>query len=381
MGAGADTCRQAQDRQRTGCCMPGIASLGKERPMKSLCLSCLVVTAGVVATAAGAGRPTGAETAPPEGLYDRIAWAYMDGQWEELASALTAANRSGASLTPPQRADVAYVREALAECRPAWWLSCKSERKTAIRQMLWGKPFLATFDPTAKDGMNIRFAPSPRVLTLKWNGTEMDSRDKGEYGFLHGDMVNVSTWGTLGTAQVYALVPMDTLRSTDERSQLRLQRFLRFRSNVTSLYHSGPPGRRYALHIYLAAFLDKYGKGPLAGCRRAVGAMLLCELLKEPSRYPSLALPKSLAAEDAEKQLGRHFKFRIGRNNHWTIAEDRSYREALKAFVGANSNVLDTESVILPNGLAFSLDDEKDASLRPKRDAWIKSRFDAARGE
>ena len=325
-----------------------------------------------MATAAGAGRP--------DGLYDRIAWAYMDGQWEELASALTAAERSGASLTPSERADVAYVRQDLAECRPAWWLSCKSDRKTAIRHMLWGKPFPATFDPAAKQGLNMRFGRSERTATLKWNGTEMDSRDKGEYGFLLGDMVNMSAWGMLGTAQVYASVPMDTLRSADERSKMRLQRFLTFRGNVTSLYHSGPPGRRYALHIYLAAFLDRYGKGPLAGCRRAVGAMLMCEVLREPSRYPSLALPKSLAAEDAEKQLGRHFKFRIGRNSHWTIAEDRSYGEALKAFVGANGNVLDTETVILPNRLAFSLDDEKDASLRPKRDAWIKSRFDAARG-
>ena len=349
--------------------------------MKSLCLSVLFVTAGVVATSAGARRPTGAETAPPDGLYDRIVWAYMDGQWEELASALAAANKSAAPLTPPQRADVAYVRQALAECRPAWWLSCKSDRKTPIRHTLWGKTFLATFDPLAKDGLNIRFEPSPRVLTLKWNGTKMDSRDKGEYGFLRGDMVNMSIWGTLGTAQVYALVPMDTLRSTDERSKLRLQRFLRFRSNVTALYHSGPPARRYALHIYLAAFLDQWGKGPLAGCRRAVGAMFLCELLSEPSKYPSLALPKSLPAEEAEKQLGRHYKFRIRRKSHWTIAEDRSYREALKPFVGANGNVLKTESVMLPNGLTLSLDDEKEAALRPKRDAWVKARFDAARAE
>ncbi len=345
------------------------------------CRTSLARAALCLAVLMGPAAPRAAAADPPEGLYDRLTWAYMDGSWDVLGQALAEAKRSSSSLTRDQREDVAYIARALAECRPGWWAACKAGRKTRIRQLLWGKPLDVTFDPEANQGFSMQFYSGRRFPKVNWDPSKIDSREKGEYGFLEGDRANISVWALLGSVQVHAAAPMDLLASKDEAVRLRLARLASFRGNVTSLYYAGPPGRRYALHIYFAAFLDKYGKGETSGCRRAVGAMLMAEVLADPSRYPSLKLPRSLPAEDAEKRLGRHYKFAIGRGDHWTIAEDRAYRAALAEFVEANTETLETEQVVLPNGLAYSLNDEKDAALRPKRDAWVKEHFDAAGAE
>jgi hypothetical protein len=118
----------------------------------------------------------------------------------------------------------------------------------------------------------------------------------------------------------------------------------------------------------------------MAASRRAATAMFLAEVLRAPSKYPTLKLPDTLEADGAEEKLCDYFrKNRLRREDRWTVAEDKSFREAVKIFAATSDQpAAMTGKGILPSGLAFSLVAEEDVPLRAKREAWIKTQFDKA---
>ena len=331
----------------------------------SKCIHSLIVIACLAAS------PTFAQA---DGAYPKLVDAYMKSDIEALEKLL--ASDLGA-LTDEQKKDVAYIRSALAECRPSWWKIAKAGQKAPINVQVWGRPLDVTYDPASKDGLTFSFTPSAKKFVVTWPAGEMDSADKGEYGFLKGDQVAVTLWGRLGMASAINNVDLKAVAQGGQPANLRFNRYIDFRGNLAALYYTTPAARRYALHIYLASFMDKYGKGPLVNTRRAVGAFLLSELLAQPSAYPSLKLPKALKTDQSEQELATHFKHAINRGSTWTIAEDRAFREALKAFAAANDRtVFETQQLTLPNKLTLSLDDKEDAPLRTKRNQWVKAQFD-----
>ena len=315
-------------------------------------------------------------------LYARITDAYMMGNFDDIDDALGRAAGRMDSFTADQKADIRYVRQALAECRPAWWVRCKKARKQmVILQPIWGKTVKVRYDPAGKQGIRIKSGSRGKVVTIAWKGDEMDSTAEGMYGYLRGDMTGGTIWGMLNRAKMLSELPLESLAKMNDREKLRLNRYMSFRSNLTAFYYCTPSARRYAMHVYMASFYyDKWGKDPRSGARRAACAMVLCEVLDAPTLYPSLKLPPNLPARGAEEALGQHYKRAIKRGATWTIAEDRRFRQAIKRFAAANDkSVLRTEKVTLPNGLLFAMDAKADEPLRPKRDAWIKQQFDKAK--
>ena len=121
----------------------------------------------------------------------------------------------------------------------------------------------------------------------------------------------------------------------------------------------------------------EYADLPVAGSRKAIGAMFFVEVLGNLAKYPSLPLPQLLDVIGAEETLARHYRHIIDRQG-WTLTEDRLLRETLKKLAVANdASVYQTERVTLANKLAVSVDPAADGPLREKRDTWLKERFDA----
>jgi hypothetical protein len=183
----------------------------------------------------------------------------------------------------------------------------------------------------------------------------------------------------LARPRVWSRTSGRLLAGMGEKEKLRMARRQDFRSNLTALYYGSPKSRRWSLLVDLLTWSEKeYADLPVAGSRKAIGAMFLAEVLANPAKYPSLPLPKSLDAVGAEETLARHYRHVIDRQS-WTLAEDRSLREAIKKLAAANdANVYQTERVTLANKLAISVDPATDGPLREKRDMWLKERFDAA---
>jgi len=113
--------------------------------------------------------------------------------------------------------------------------------------------------------------------------------------------------------------------------------------------------------------------------RKAMAAAFMVEVLGNAKKYPSIKLPSSLDPDNAEEKLALAMQKGIEKTP-WTLAEDRSLREAVKAFATSNEAVMKTGGLIkLANGLTVQLDPEADVALRPKRDAWFKKQFDTVK--
>jgi len=346
--------------------------------MRHVFLSALLLLfAGAAAAAAEQGKAAPAESKGDE-LLARITAAYMDGNWEDLDKALAARPAEMARLSRAQRADVDYVRQALAECHPAWWNILKAGKKATFQPVVWGRTLNLTCDPDSKGATNFRFGDPKVDVTLGAMAAAVDSPDEGEYEYLKGDLAGTAVWQNLGSAAAFSVMTVKQAGSIiGEKDKLRLSLYADFRGNLTPLYYGTPPIRRWALHIFLAAYMPEYGKGQVAASRRAAAAMLLAEIMRSPSTYPSLPLPDTLEAQEAEAKLAVHYKFMISRKSAWTIAEDRAFRAAVKPFALANEQkVLDGGKVTLPNNLTFAMMPDEDTQFQAQRDKFIKAAFD-----
>ena len=342
-----------------------------------------VIVLGLLAATAGAGGGSAANAGPAIAsrvdLYQRIVNAYRMAEFADLDKALQEPASAFAALSAEQQADVAYIRQALAECRPAWWLKCREGRKVDIQPVVWGRALKATYDPSGARALQFKFTGKEMTATFSWKPEDMDSMAPQKWGFLMCDETGIIVWDTVGILSGWTAVTPQTLATyTSGPARDRFNLYVNFRANLTVLYYTTPVSRRYAMFMHMSAYIDKYYNDPFATSRRSIAAMLLQKILVAPKAFPSMPLPGSLAPDNAEKSLAVYMKTKMGRTLPWTIAEEKAVREAIKAFAGTNDlNVLRSGKVGLPNGLAFTLTAE-DAAERAKRDAWIKAEYDKA---
>ncbi|MGA2058865.1 MAG: hypothetical protein ABSG67_00180 [Thermoguttaceae bacterium] len=331
-------------------------------------------------TAAFGGDSAKSEGAKSNDLYARISQAYLDGNWDELEKVLGDSSKEIEALSSAQQADAAYVRGALAQCKPSWWNQCKKAKKVEIRPVVWGHSLKLWYDPAGKEGVEMKSAGAAKALTVSWQAADMDNPEHAEHGYSKGDLCNLGAWNTIGIAMVWSQTSAQALANRSGADKLRLDRYQEFRGHLAGLYYGTPRARRWGLFLYLLSWLDKYSEMPTVGSRKAAGAMFLAEILANPAKYPSIPLPGALSEDGAEEKLAEHVRNKIEKHS-WTIAEDKALREAIKSFAAANeTGVLQAQKATLPNKLSVSLDLEADKPLRPKRDAWLKSQFDKAAG-
>ncbi len=310
-------------------------------------------------------------------LYSRISDNYLQGKWDDLDKDLQSPASELSALTAQQKSDVDYIRQVLAECRPAWWTECKAGKKTQIRPILWSTRLNVMYDPNTNNVNFAGFGPTT-LLTVGWKPDEVDNTAHAEHGFSKGELQTMSIWGGLGMGQAWVAATSATM-SNDEKTRVHLSRYLAFRNNVSNVYYGTPRSRRWSFWLYLAAYMDKYAKMPEVECRKVIGSMLLAEVLANPARYPSFKLPAKMPTEKFDARLADHYRQFVEKHS-WTVAEDKALREAFKAFAIANEkDVFKSCKVQLPNGQIHSLEStEDDAPLRVKREAWIKAQLDKA---
>jgi hypothetical protein len=328
-----------------------------------------LLSAAAAAHAAGEAREQAAQR------YERIAQAFLNSKWTELAEALKMPTSQLRYLTAQQRADIHYIRKAASDCRPRWWKAAKGTKKAKFRVTLLGRTMLVTYSPAEKSSVNVQTLSGQQTIGVSWNPSPIDSEEPAvksmaAHGCTAGDLADLTVWRTLADAQLMASMPVQTLSAVYNRDKDGFNRYRLFRTNVASLYHCSPKARHPALIGCLAAFMKKYGSGAMAGSSRAVGAMLIAHVLADPSKWPSLPPPQEAPADSAEEAVAVHLKMLVGKA--WTVAEDKALREAVLAFSRKNNKyVLQYGRVVLPNGLVFMLEAAKDEPFQAKRNAWV----------
>jgi len=347
--------------------------------MRHVILSAFLLVLVGGAAAAAEKAKTAAESKGDE-VHGRIVAAYMDGNWDDIEKAFPTRPADMAKLNRAQRTDVEDVRQALGECRPAWWNTLKAGKKAAFQTTVWSKPLSITYDPDGKGETKFTAGEAKVETSLGAEGLSVDSPDSGQFGFLKGDLAGYGVWHNLGAAAAFSNFPRQQLAVVGEKDNLRISLYGDFRGNLTVLYYGLPPIRRWGLHIFLAAYMPEFGRGDMAASRKAAAATFLQEILKSPAAYPSLPLPDTLEAEGAEAKLAVHYKFMIDRKSAWTIAEDKAFRAAVKALALANEQkVLETGKVLLPGGFTFAMMPGEDAPFQAQRDKFLKTAFDKAK--
>jgi hypothetical protein len=306
--------------------------------------------------------------------------AYLDGKWEDAEQMLKSKDLAGI-VDPKQKADVAYVRQTLAESRPPWWKTCKAGNHVTFKPVVWGRTIDAVYEPGAKPNMKLRVSNLSTIVTLTWPAAEMDDPTPYEHGFTKGDTCNLNVWASLGAADAYSIVPISAQAQMDESGKLLVGLFGAFRGNLTGAYFGTPQARRWCVWLDLGAVGDTSDKAKEAWPRRAVASAFLAEVLSHKDKYPSIKLPDLPADGATEAKLAAGLKPWVEKHA-WTFAEDRALRDTFKALSVANSkDVWRTGLVKLANGQTVALDGEKDSEFQAKRDAWVSGAVEKARGK
>ena len=248
--------------------------------------------------------PPDADADEPQtnGLYQQIVDAYLDGKWDEVELGLLAPPEKFATLNARELEDIAYIRLAREECHPPWWNLCKVGQKVQFRPVVWGKTLNVTYVPEGQRGVQAQYHNADVSFTATWLAAEMDSPAPFEHGFTKGELNAVEVWAMLGTARVWSQTSGRMLAGLGEKEKLRMTRREDLRSDLTAGLLRLPQNRSRSLLVDLMSWTDKkYADLPVAGSRKAVGAMFLAEVLADPANYRYFAA----AAKNARIRRGR----------------------------------------------------------------------------
>jgi len=338
--------------------------------MRQLLYPIVLLVAGTVSCVA-------AEAPASSTFHETVVRQYMSGKWNELDATLKSGLKEFTALSGQPKLDVVYIKQSLLESRPLWWGQTKAGKKINIRAAAWGRSMDLIFDPSIKNSVETKSNGFRTDVFVNWPTANMDSTEHAEHGFTKGELANLSIFSTIGMAGAWSGLPTSALMNLTEKDKALLFRAMDFRGNVTGIYYGSPRARQWGLWLFLHSYEGKYAKMNTVNARKAVAAAFLAEVLGNVKKYPSIKLPPSLEAENAEEKLALAMQKGIEKNG-WTLAEDRAIREAMKLFATANEAAIKNGGTIkLANGLTVQLDPEADGALRGKRDAWFKKQFDA----
>ena len=303
--------------------------------------------------------------------YQRLCKAYLDGDWENLDKELQP-GKEPPGLTTEQRDELAAMRKAVAECRPAWWQSCKANAKVPIHPVVWGHKLDLTYEP-GELGLKMAYTSDHIAITVSWLAANMDNREKWEHGFVQGDQSHFFALVHAGNCRdldpdLAAVVDEPEREGQPGAGPLPV---LSQRSDGILLRHSQGTAARHVDSSARRGRSIMRKKTPSAqGQRRDVPGRS-----SDRSREVSLA---SRAEGHCSGERGRELEdlyYDWVQKHAWTVPEDIALRKAIQKFAEANN---DTRSlpklqiVTLPNNLKISLDPAGDEKFRPLRDAWLK---------
>jgi hypothetical protein len=305
-------------------------------------------------------------------LYTEVVKNYMEGRWEALEKTLKEKVRELGQLSTEEQAAVATIRLALREGRQDWWATTKAGTKGQIMPVIWGRKIPVQFDPRVKYGSDIKMKNGLMMLIAGWAGADMDSTEPTPQGFTKGDAACLTAWSNLGT--------VDSWSQLRGGNQGQKERYLEFRGKVTGMAYGTPGARRYGMWSCLSSFTEENPKSATRMSRRAIGTMFMEEVLTHPEAFPSITLPATLAAENAEGTLGLALAAVVAKQP-WTFAEDTLIRTAVKQLAATNGVKANSTGILtLPNKLTMALDPRADEELAVERSRWIKEQFDKVKG-
>jgi len=347
--------------------------------------------ADMAASSAAAGSKGPASASQPGSsattVYDDFVARYMAGDWEKLLDDLAAKEKDLAELPPAKVADLAYIRQVIGECRPAWWDDVKKGKTKEFQQVVWKETVKVRYESAADVRMVDQKADGGASFGLSWPAAEMDSPapmplvDLGEdtvanFGLRKRDGTGAAIWSLLGKAGLLAQIG-EKAANLKGGEQKQFDSYAAFRSDLTAAYYGTPPVRRLMLmRSYLAGGPKNDSIPGKVGLQPLMSALALDAVLHRPE-YTHLHILETSFLDTAGDSRAQETTLQIPMgtlllDRRLTFAEDRHVREMIKGLAAANRD-WQSSQLSLGNNLAYELDTVKDIPLAKARVAALQS--------
>jgi hypothetical protein len=339
----------------------------------------MIVIVGLAQASLRSGFPLGGGTpGPPSSeLFSQIIEKYMAGDWDALESDLAQHAGEIAKLSKQEQADIAYIRQALAECHPSWWKQIKTGQRVPIRATVWQHPVSMTYENGPAFNIKLTSVGSQISMTAIWPAADVDSGASAEHGFTKGDLTNGGIWALIEQGEIWMAMTPEKVARMNAGEKTQFNHFSAFRGNLAAAYYGTPRARQWIAFLSLDAYAGSHTREESFIVRKPLGAMLVAEVASHRERYPNLnAAP---GAGGGNREGGGGLEQRLANvlmgqfeRRKLTFTEDRALRDAIKAFALANGTpVYSSGKITFSNKLQMALDPAGDTELSNLRDAWL----------
>ncbi len=317
--------------------------------------------------------------------YDGVIAAYMSGDWSNHAGENAKSGAQAAKLPAGNASDIAYVKAAVAECKPAWW----QKAKTGSPQTIEASVFNHTIPVSFTDGKVVSNGGTRQgkvIVLASWPAQEMDTlgaidAKAAAYlpagNFTQGDWVDNEIWNAV--SQHLPLVQYGELKLAElERGdEENLGHFQELIGSAAAMYYGTPSARYLELRRTAEFYQPKASQfhgislAPIAGEQYLV-AFVAGEMVSHPERYPSLklaitSLPAALPAHmSPEQYILDNFVSKSLQARKLTFAEDCALRQAVWEFMMGNTDWT-ADQIKLPGGKVRSFDEKAEQQAAQER--------------
>jgi hypothetical protein len=334
----------------------------------------------------GAARGVGVESRPGalavSPLHEGFVARYLAGDWEKLAGDMTAKEKEIAALPAKEVADLTYIKQVVAECRPAWWEAVEAGRATPFQQVIWKQAVQVQYEAGPSPRLGDKAATNGAV-TVNWAAgdmyapgplalPEMGPGDQTNFGFRKRDGAGSAIWMLLGEAALRSQVGPEKVSQLAAGEREQYERFGEFRKALTAAYYGTPPVRRLVLFQSCWAVQSLQDTHANVVGKRPLGAAVLLEVLLHRGRNPTLP-PETVLQSDLNAADGHTVEARrcqpvttLMLSRRLTLEQDRKFRDLVQALAASNGDWQNSR-ISLGNDLAYDLDAAKDGSLAKAR--------------
>jgi hypothetical protein len=342
---------------------------------------------GAASASSVVSRSSGPSTSP---FYDDYVTRYLAGDWERLATDMTTNEKEMAVLPAANAADLTYIKQVLAECRPSWWDAVKNGKIKEFRQEVWKQSVQVHYQPEPAPRMtNTTTAVGAVTFGLGWAAEDMDSsaplmlsemglNNQANFGFRKADGAGAAIWTLLGQAALMDKVGPDRVQNLTAAERQQFEQFSEFRKNLTAAYYGTPPVRRLIAFQCCVAFESANDMLPDSIAKRPLGAALMLDMAFHRKGYPHLSVDNlrpgySLGKEGHEVEAIRARPVAMMLlSRRLTLAEDRLLRDLFKVLAESNFD-WQISRISLCNNLAYEFNQTQDVPLAIARTTAVTS--------
>jgi hypothetical protein len=324
--------------------------------------------------------------------YEELVQAYLKNDWDKLDELTRSIRRHTRFFDRDQRNDVAYIQKSINDFRPRWWDKCASTSNISFQAEIWNKPLLANYMPTRAIGFqavqaegsyrkNRQGEYEPYITKLNvivsWKPGLVNSQTPGTgklaeiHEMKNGDLGEVIVWHELGHCYITNYLPLQHVIELYSEHGMLFSHLQEFYADLTSIQHSSPRARRFALMLRLDG-LDHYDESEEhARASHGIGALILHQVLQDPDAWPSFHFPPAVPKQQVE--LNTIIYLYEHMDPDWSLKEARALRELAGDFISkSGEKTLRARGVApLAGDMSFSLMAAQDHQYQAQRDAYV----------